>query len=72
MGDTPPMWVLTLMWAVTVVATISWLTVAAFDYNLLTDPIGLSGDARNLVYIVVGTIGLIDVAINVKMATDSL
>jgi len=72
MADTPPVWLLVAMWVVTVVATVSWLTVAAFQYNILVDPFGLTGDAKHLVYIIVGTIGLVDIAINIKMVTDAL
>ena len=48
-------------WWVVAIAAINWGFVGVFDFNLITDVITLSAQQTDIVYAVIGGIGLINI-----------
>ena len=47
----------------TIVGSINWLLIGLFNFNLVTTLFGATGFMTNLVYILVGIAGLINIGI---------
>lgn len=46
-----------------IVGALNWLLIGIFDFNLVTTIFGANGMLTNIVYILVGIAGLVDISI---------